>query len=164
MGAANSGEIKISKLLKGKFINLKLKSENKKEAIAGLVELVALSKNLKNKKAYFDAIIEREELGSTGIGNGVAIPHAKTKVVKKFVIAFARNDSGMDFGALDGEKTFIFFILASPKEEVGMHLKILAEISRMVKDKFIVDLLRRAKDKKEILKIISEAEKSPQNF
>ncbi len=161
MGSNSYKVIKLSKLLKGRFINLKLKSSEKKKAIAELVEFVALSKKLKSKKAFLDAIVEREELGSTGIGNGVAIPHAKTKVAKDFILAFARKDEGIDFGALDGEKTFIFFILASPKEEVGMHLKILAEISRMVKDKFIVDLLRRAKDQKEILKIISTAEKNP---
>jgi len=161
MGTGSYKAIKLSKLLKGKFINLKLKSSEKKKAIAELVEFVALSKKLKSKKAFLDAIVEREELGSTGIGNGVAIPHAKTKVAKDFILAFARKDEGIDFGALDGEKTFLFFILASPKEEVGMHLKILAEISRIVKDKFIVDLLRRAKDQKEILKIISGAEKNP---
>jgi fructose-specific phosphotransferase system IIA component len=155
MGTARVKEINLSNLLKEKFINLKLDGTNKKDVIAELAAIIALSHNLKNKKTFFNAIVEREGLGSTGIGNGVAIPHAKTNAAKKFVLGFARKDEGLDFGALDGEKTYLFFILASPKEEVGGHLKILAEISRLVKDKFIVDLLRRAKDKKEVLKIIS---------
>jgi len=147
-------------LLKEKFINLKLQGNDKKKVVAELVELIGQSKKLINKKVFLNAIIEREGLGSTGIGNGVAIPHAKTNSAKKFILGFARIDEGIDFGALDGEKTYLFFILASPKEEVGGHLKILAEISRLVKDKFIVDLLRRARDKKEVLKIIANTGKS----
>lgn len=155
MGTGNAKEINLTNLLKEKFINLKLDGSDKKGVITELAAIIAQSNNLKNKKTFFNAIVEREGLGSTGIGNGVAIPHAKTATAKKFVLGFARKDEGIDFGALDGEKTYLFFILASPKEEVGGHLKILAEISRLVKDKFIVDLLRRAKDKKEVLKIIS---------
>lgn len=157
----NSQAVKISSVLKEKFICLNLKSNNKKEVLAELVDLAGQSKKLKNKKAFLAAIKEREELGSTGIGAGVAIPHAKISATKSFVLAFGRKDSGIDFGALDGEKTYLFFALVSPKEEVGGHLKILADISRLVKDKFIVELLKRAKDKKEILKIISTAEKNP---
>lgn len=155
MGRGSAKEINLANLLKEKFINLKLEGSNKKEVVAELSAIIAQSNNLKNKKLFFNAIIEREGLGSTGIGNGVAIPHAKTSVAKKFILGFARKDKGIDFGALDGEKTYLFFILASPKEEVGGHLKILAEISRLVKDKFIVDLLKRAKDKKEVLAVIS---------
>jgi len=151
-------EVKLLNILKEKFINLSLESVNKEDVIAELVGIIAQSKKLKNKKVYLKSILEREKLGSTGIGSGVAIPHAKTKVTKDFIIAFARKNEGVDFGALDGEKTYVFFLLASPEAEIGGHLKILAEISRLVKDKFIVDLLRRAKDKKEILKIIKSAE------
>jgi len=161
MGIGTAKEINLINLLKEKFINLKLEGTNKKEVISELSAIIAQSNNLKNKKIFFNAIIEREGLGSTGIGNGVAIPHAKTTAAKKFILGFARKGDGMDFGALDGEKTYLFFILASPKEEVGGHLKILAEISRLVKDKFIVDLLKRAKDKKEVLKIISSVQSQP---
>lgn len=151
-------EVKLLNVLKEKFINLHLESNSKEDVIAELVEIIAQSKKLKNKKAYLRSILEREKLGSTGIGSGIAIPHAKTKVTSDFIIAFGRKDEGVDFGALDGEKTYVFFLLASPEYEIGGHLKILAEISRLVKDKFIVDLLRKAKDKKEILKIIKSAE------
>jgi fructose-specific phosphotransferase system IIA component len=151
--------IALSGLLKEKFISLDLKGNDKREVIANLVELVAASKKLKNKKAFYKAILERERLGSTGIGGGVAIPHAKSRAVAGFILVFARKNTGIDFGALDGEKTYLFFALASPEHEVGAHLKILAEISRLVKDKFIVERLKRAKDSKEIVKIISLAAK-----
>lgn len=157
MAAAKSREIKLSNLLKGKFINLNLENKDKRKIIAELVGLIAQSKKLKSKKSFFDALIEREALGSTGIADGIAIPHAKTKVAEDFILAFGRSNEGVDFDALDGEKTFLFFILASPKDEIGRHLKILAEISHLVKDKFIVKLLRKAKDKNEILNIISKS-------
>lgn len=154
-------EIKLSKLLKENLINLELQGKNKNDVISDLVELLSKSRKIKNKKLFLRAILEREKLGSTGIGNGVAIPHAKAEGVGDFIISFARRDSGIDFGALDGEKTYLFFALASSKNEVGGHLKILAQISHLVRDKFIVELLRKAKNKKEILKIIADTEKYP---
>jgi len=160
MSAKKPKEIKVSNLLDDRLINLSLEGENKKEVIAELVELIAKSRKLKDKKAFLKAVIERESLGSTGIGYGVAIPHAKSDAVSGLILAFARKDTGIDFGALDGERTYLFFAFAAPKSEVGAHLKILSEISRLVKDKFIVELLKKAKDRKEILKIISRQESS----
>ncbi len=153
--------IKLSGALKEKFINLNLQGKNKKDILVELVDLIGQSKKLKNKKVFLAALTKREALGSTGIGSGVAIPHAKTDAIGSFILAFARKEEGIDFGALDGEKTYLFFILASPEKEVGEHLKILADISRLVKDKYMVELLKRARDKKEILKIISSAQKNP---
>ncbi len=155
MGGRKQKDIMLTDLLKEKFIDLELEGKDKHEIIYNLVELIATSKKLKNKKTFFKTVMERERLGSTGIGGGVAIPHAKSKAVGGFILVFARAEGGIDFGALDGEKTHLFFALASPEEEVGGHLKILAEISRLVKDKFIVEKLKKAKDGKEVLKIIS---------
>ncbi len=145
----------LSGLIKEKYIKLDLKGTNKKKLLTQLVDFIAKSGKLKDKKAFLSALLKREKLGSTGIGNGVAIPHAKSGRVHDFILAFARQDEGVDFGALDGEKTYLFFLLASPLEDVGNHLKILADISRLVKDKFIVEHLKKAKKKKDILKIIS---------
>jgi fructose-specific phosphotransferase system IIA component len=158
VGTAGS-EGSLSRLLKEKYINLALKENNKRKIIVELVDLIASSGKLKDKKSFINQILKREKLGSTGIGNGVAIPHAKSDKVKDFIMAFARHNQGLDFGALDGEKTYLFFILASPESNVGGHLKILADVSRLVKDKFIVERLKNAKDKKEILKIIEAYEK-----
>lgn len=152
-------QVKLSSLLKEKYIDLDLKESDKKKILAELVGLLAQSKQLKDKNSFLKQILKREKLGSTGIGNGVAIPHGKSDKVKDFVIAFARNNRGVDFGALDGEKTYIFFILASPEDNVGSHLKILADIAYLVKDKFIVERLKQARDKKEVLRIIANYEK-----
>lgn len=155
MSPESAKEIKLSKLLKENLINPELKGKDKKQVIAELVELIAKSGKLKNKKAFFKVIMNREKLGSTGIGAGVAIPHGRAAGVGDFILVFARKKEGIDFGALDGEKTYLFFALASPEEKVGGHLKILSDISHLVKDKFIVEQLKKADDKKKILKIIS---------
>ncbi|MBN1913749.1 MAG: PTS sugar transporter subunit IIA [Candidatus Omnitrophica bacterium] len=160
MSGKKAKDIKVSSLLKVQAIDLSLQGNDKKEVIAELVELIARSRKLKNKKAFLNAVFEREKIGSTGIGNGVAIPHAKSKAVKSFIIAFGRKSEGIDFDALDGEKTYLFFILASPDEKVGEHLKILAEISRLIRDKFNIETLKKAREKKEILKIVSRFERS----
>ena len=157
--AKKQKEFRLADLLKEKLICLDLQGKDKAEVIKNLVELIATSRKLKNKKGFLRSVMERERLGSTGIGAGVAIPHARSKYVSGFALVFARKVGGIDFGALDGEPTYLFFALASPEGEVGGHLKVLAEISRLVKDKFIVDRLKSAISSKEVLKIVSLARK-----
>jgi len=156
---AKYGDIKLPDLLKDKYIELDLKEKEKPKLIAELVDMVAKPSRIKDRKAIFEAILEREKLGSTGIGNGVAIPHAKIKGIKKPLLILGRSTEGVNFDALDGEKTYLFFMLISPREEVGLHLKILSKISHLVKDKFVVERLKKIKDKHEIFKIISDFER-----
>jgi nitrogen PTS system EIIA component len=151
--------LRLVNLLSEKNICLELKGKNKKSLMVELVDFMAKSSGtIRDKKSLLSILLKREKLGSTGIGGGVAIPHAKSPKVKAFSIVFARHSTGVDFGALDGEKTYLFFALVSPEDNVGSHLKILSEISRLVKDKFVVDLLRRALDTKEVLRIMSTYE------
>ncbi len=152
---SESKDLKISGLLKERLVNLELKGKNKPDLLEELVNFIAKAARVRNKKTLLKVIKERESLGSTGIGGGIAIPHIKYKGAKKFVLAFARKKEGIDFKALDGEKTYLFFVLISPAEQVGSHLKILAEISRLVRDKFIVEQLKNAKSAKDVLKIVS---------
>jgi PTS system nitrogen regulatory IIA component len=151
--------IKLVNLVNEKNICLELKGKNKKVLLEELVDFMARSSGkIRDKKSFLTVLVKREKLGSTGIGGGVAIPHAKSPKVKDFLLVFARHSAGVDFGALDGEKTYLFFALVSPENNVGGHLKILSEISRLVKDKFIVDLLKKAESKKDVLKVISTYE------
>ena len=157
MGADKS--IRLLNLLTEKNIYLELKGKNKKSLLVELVDFMSKSSGkIRDKKSFLNILLKREKLGSTGIGGGVAIPHAKSPKVRDFLLIFARHNAGVDFGALDGEKTYLFFVLVSPENNVGGHLKILSEISRLVKDKFIVDLLRKAENKKEVLRIVSSYE------
>ena len=152
-------DIKLPDLLKEKYIELDLKEKEKTKLIAELVDIFAKPSRIKDGKALFKAILEREKLGSTAIGNGIAIPHAKIKGVKEPLLILGRLPEGVDFNALDGEKTYLFFMLVSSQEEVGLHLKILAKISHLVKDKFVVERLKKVKDKHEIFEIISGFER-----
>jgi fructose-specific phosphotransferase system IIA component len=152
--------VKLSGLLKESSIELELEGRDKAGIISELVDVLCRAGNIRNKKAVSEALGEREKMGSTAIGNGVAVPHTKIDGVKQPVLVFGRSLGGVDFNSLDGEKTYLFFMLISPKEDIGAHLKILAKISHLIKDRFMVGLFRKAKTKKEALAIISNLEKS----
>jgi nitrogen PTS system EIIA component len=99
---------------------------------------------------------EREKLGSTGIGDGIAIPHGKLRAIDDIVIAFGRSPAGIDFNALDNRKAHLFFLLLAPENAAGIHLKTLARISRIMKDPAVRKGLLDAADAAEIHAIIRE--------
>jgi PTS system nitrogen regulatory IIA component len=100
--------------------------------------------------------MEREKLGSTGIGSGVAIPHGKIANLDHIVAAFGRSKAGIDFDSQDGEPTYLFFVLVAPENTAGLHLKALAKLSRLLKDSNFRDRLMKVPDAKAIYQIISE--------
>ena len=131
-----------------------------KELVDALVESGDIEKRYRAK--LIDALMSRESLGSTAIGQGIAIPHAKSECVDKLVAAFGLSKKGVDFDSLDGEPAYIFFLLVAPQDSAGPHLKALARISRLLKDKYFRDTLRGCADDKSVLKIIAqEDEKKP---
>lgn len=99
---------------------------------------------------------DRERLGSTAIGDGIAIPHGKLPGLRSVIGMFARHPTGVDFDSLDGGPTRIFFLLVAPEESVGQHLKALARVSRLLKDRGFRDRLLEAPDQKEIYRLIRE--------
>lgn len=148
--------MKIMDFLNKKAVTVNIKSTDKEGTIKELVDLLAKADELKSKDELIKALLTRESLGSTGIGQGIGIPHAKSQNVKNLVAAFGVSQKGVNFDSLDGEPAYIFFLLIAPEESAGPHLKALARISRMLKDKYFRELLRKAKDEKEVLRIISE--------
>ena len=148
--------MKIMDFLNKKAVTVNLKSADKEGAIRELVDLLAKAEDIKNREELSKALLMRESLGSTGIGQGIGIPHAKSQNVKNLVAAFGLSQKGVNFDSLDGEPVYIFFLLIAPEESAGPHLKALARISRMLKDKYFRELLRKAKDEKEILRVIQE--------
>jgi len=153
--------MKLSDILHPDAVTIDLVSTDKNDLLAELVELLVASKGIKktDKSMILNKLKERETIGSTGIGKGVGIPHAKCAFLKKMVAAFGISKEGVDFKALDGERTYIFFLLAAPGETPGPHLKALAKISRILDDKFVRERLRSLKSAKEVLKAIDEEEK-----
>ena len=150
--------MKIMDFLSDDAITVDLKSINKTDAIKELVDLLINAGELdkKDKTKVVELLIAREALGSTAIGHNVGIPHAKTDCIKDLVGAFGLSKKGVDFDSLDGEPVYIFFLLIAPEESAGPHLKALARISRMLKDKYFRELLKKSRDDKEVIKIIGE--------
>ena len=101
-------------------------------------------------------LLEREHLGSTGIGGGIGIPHGKMKDLESLVLGFGLSRKGVDFESLDGKPAHIFFLLITPENSTGLHLKLLARISRILKNEPFKDRLIGAADRDEILSIIKE--------
>ncbi len=101
-------------------------------------------------------LAERERLGSTAIGDGIAIPHGKLRGVNKIIGAFGRHRAGVDFESLDGNPTHIFFVLLAPEDSASLHLKALARVSRLLKDDGFRNRLLNATDSSEIFKLIKE--------
>src|SRR3989338_1384575 len=104
-------------------IRADLKSQSKKEVLKELVQILTSAHSIKNAAGILEALLEREELGSTGIGQGIAIPHGKSDSAGKVVAALGISKLGIDFDALDGEPAYIFFILIAPSNSAGIHFK-----------------------------------------
>jgi nitrogen PTS system EIIA component len=137
-------------------ISIDLKAQGKKEALEELCGLLAGAGKLGDPKALLQTLMDREALGSTGIGQGVAIPHGKSSATGAQVAALGLSKKGVDFEALDGEPAHILFLLVAPPDAAGNHLKALAKVSRLLKDKFFRQALRDAHSAEEILGIIRE--------
>lgn len=112
-----------------------------------------------NKEKLLEVLLEREKLGSTGIGYGVAIPHGKMKDLKRVLVSFARSRKGVDFQATDEKPVHLFFLIVAPENSTASHLKILSDISRILKESDFRKKLQRARDKDEIYRIIMDAYK-----
>lgn len=150
--------MKITDLLKKSSIAINPKVANKEEAINTLVDLMAASGNLNDKEEYKKAVLAREELSTTGIGDGIAIPHAKTKAVKDAGLASMIVTDGVDYDSLDGAPAKLFFMIAAPDGENNLHLEVLARLSTMLMDEEFKNSLLSAKTPEEFLGLIDERE------
>jgi len=152
--------MRILDFLSEKNITVDLKARNKREVIEELVDLLVKNGQVADKKKMVQILMEREDLGSTGIGQGIAIPHGKSESAKELSAAFGLSKGGVPFEALDGEPVHIFFLLVAPEGTAGAHLKALARISGLLKDKYFRKKLMTALSVSEIIEIIQEEEKA----
>lgn len=150
--------MKIMEFLSKKAVVMDIKSTKKEEVISELVDALIAAGDIEKRcrAKLIEALMAREALGSTAIGQGVAIPHAKSDCVDRLIAAFGLCKRGVDFDSLDGEPAYLFFLLVAPQDSAGPHLKALARISRLLKDKYFRDSLRQAIDDKTVFKIISQ--------
>lgn len=150
--------MKITDFLDKGGIKLGLEATEKEGALKELVDVLAQLEDIGDKKSILRALVERENLGSTGIGQGIAIPHGKTDRVRELVAVLGISRKGVSFDSLDGELVYIFFLLVAPKETAGPHLKALAQISRLLRDSYFCDLLKRCKSPAEVYELIRREE------
>ncbi|WP_099716588.1 fructose-specific PTS transporter subunit EIIC, partial [Clostridium sp. LS] len=150
--------MKIVDLLHKQGINLNFNPSTKEQCINELVDLMNKTGNLNNKEEYKKAILAREELSTTGIGDGIAIPHGKTSAVKKASLAAAISKTGVDYDSLDGQPAHLFFMIAVPDNNDNLHLEVLARLSTILMDESFRTSLINCSDKDEFLKLIDKKE------
>jgi PTS system nitrogen regulatory IIA component len=137
-----------------------LKGETKEEIIAELVDSLHVGDAINDRDKVLQAVLEREKIMSTGIGDGIAIPHGKSDAVVKLVAALGTQKRGVDFEALDGEPAYVFFLLVSPANVSGPHIKALARISRLLKNDDFKKRLISASSSEEIISVIQTEEEN----
>ncbi|MCM8824571.1 MAG: PTS sugar transporter subunit IIA [Candidatus Omnitrophica bacterium] len=150
--------MRISEFISENEIVIGLKSTEKQAALDELLQVLEKNGFLQDRKQVLETLIEREKLGSTGIGQGIAVPHAKTDQIENLVCALGISENGVNFDSLDGEPVFIIFLVLAPSGATGIHLKALAKIARLLKDKVFRNSLRMSKNPKEAYQIIKEDE------
>lgn len=148
----------LSNLMKEDLIIVDLHSRERMSAIKEMIDRLKEAGKIANGIDFLKVIAEREQLKTTGIGEGVAIPHARTNAVENLVIAFGRSREGIDFKSIDGQPVHLIFLLASPGHDASRYLNALAMICSLLRQKSFRESLIRAENAQEIIAIIKEAE------
>jgi len=150
----------ITEIFRKEYIIEDLKAKNKRGVLAELSEIFTLGPNKVDSKLMVDVLMEREKLGSTGIGDGIAIPHGKLKGLDTLLLSFGRSREGIDFESIDSKPVHLFFLLMAPESSTGQHLKALAKISRMLKDERFRSELMSARSAEGLFKAIAEKDET----
>ena len=148
--------MKITDILDEASVIQDLSSSSKKGILEELSNVLVERGKLPDRDKVVEVLLEREKLGSTGIGDGIAIPHGKMKGIKGLVTSFGRSIKGVNFESIDNKPTHLFFLLVAPENSAGIHLKALARISRLLKDSGFRIRLMEASDRQDLFRIIAE--------
>jgi len=143
----------VKKYIKKELINLNLLSDTKDDTIRELAQLMKSTQEMVEYELFLEDVFAREKLGTTGIGEGIAIPHARTDAVGQFIIAFGRAADGIEFESLDGKKVNLFFLMGTPKGSVSHYLKILTQLTRLLKNCHFKDKLLEAQDAETVVRL-----------
>ena len=148
--------MKISEILNEELLIPNLQAKNKKAVLEELAGVLVDQGKLSDLDMVVEVLLDREKLGSTAIGDGIAIPHGKIKHLGGVVASFGRSHEGVDFESIDQKPTHLFFLLVAPENSAGVHLKALARISRLLKDPSFRKRLMEAENSEDLFRIISE--------
>ncbi len=152
--------MQLAQIFNSGFINDNLSAKNKDEALQELVNTIIKGGLKLDSAAVVEVLKQRENLGSTGIGDGIAIPHGKVPNLEKLVVAFGRSKEGIAFDSIDGKPVHLFFLLLAPENSAGQHLKALAKISKMLKVASFREKLLEANSRGDLYKIIIDQDES----
>jgi PTS system nitrogen regulatory IIA component len=155
----NSGRgdlMKILDILAMDSIVPELKGKTKKQVLEELIDAVKQNKPQVDREMLMKVLMERERLGSTGIGDGIAIPHGKLKDIDELVLSFGRSTEGIDFESMDGKPVHLFFLLVAPESCSGVHLRALAKIARLLKNGTVRKRLGKVDTREDIFSIIQQ--------
>ncbi|MBI4370080.1 MAG: PTS sugar transporter subunit IIA, partial [Elusimicrobia bacterium] len=147
--------IRLLDFLKPENILLDIKSSDKSELLKEFVDILMAAESPEIRLEIVQALLDREKLGSTGIGSGVAVPHAKSNRANQIHCAMGISKKGVEFEAMDKSPVHIVFLLVAPPNSQSEHLNILARIVRLLKDRVFRQALRESKNKEEVLKLIA---------
>ena len=142
-------------LIEEDIIKIPLEAKTKPDVIKELVDVLKKDGKIEDAESVFRAVMLRENMGSTGLEKGIAVPHAKTHKVNNLVLAIGVSPEGVDFDSLDGEPSKLFFLLIATPQQAGPHIEALSEIARLTRSSNFCKLLLNAKTPKEIVEIFS---------
>ncbi len=150
--------MKIADILDEAAVVQDLHSATKKGVLEELSHVLVQEGKIPDQDKVVEVLLEREKLGSTGIGDGIAIPHGKMKGIEELVASFGRSIQGVNFESVDNKPAHLFFLLVTPENSAGVHLKALARISRLLKDPSFRNRLMEARDRQDLFQIIVEVD------
>ncbi len=146
-------KMNLKKLLGKENVFLDLKSSSKKDIIKEMIDRLVVSGKIKDREAALEAVLTREEKMSTGMENGIAIPHGKTDSVDNLITAVALKKEGVDFDSMDRQVSTIFIMTISPQSRSGPHIQFLAEVSKLLKEPEAREMLLAARTVEEVIRV-----------
>ncbi len=150
--------MRLTDVLKSEFVKIPLSGTTRDECIDELIDLLSENKIISGKKSIFDAVLEREKIMTTGVGNGIAIPHCKHQDSPEFAVCLGVHPGGVDFQAIDKKNVRIIFLLIGPENNPGLHIKLLSRISRLLSNEELRNKLIDSSDNNSAYELIQDEE------
>ncbi|MBD3263674.1 MAG: hypothetical protein GF375_01050 [Candidatus Omnitrophica bacterium] len=154
------GSMAVSEYFDKNLCIMKLDGKDKEGVVKEIAAKMIQGGKIKNEEKFVKDVLKRESLGSTGIGNNVAIPHARTDAVDSFTIGFGKSGEGIEFNALDGEKVNLVFLMGANPSELNLYLRILADLSKLLMNNYFRQELLAAESSEDVLEVIKKFEGS----
>jgi len=150
--------MRLTDVLNEDFVNISLSGKNRDECIKELIDKLADAQSINSAESIFDAVLEREKIMTTGVGNGIAIPHCKHSDSPKFSVCLWIQQKGINFQSIDKKDVNIIFLLVGPENNPGLHIKLLSRISRLMSNEDLRQQLLGCKSEKEAFDLIHDEE------